>query len=74
MVPRATCCFRVSAGTFLLVYTLLNLSQICSPTRSSNPFPLLWKHSLNYWTPREVPKRIFFVMSVLIEGAKQLLG
>ena len=30
------------------------------PAQGSNLCPLSWKHSLNHWTAREVPKATYF--------------
>ena len=61
--PKGHLLFQsLSAGTFLLIYTLLSISDLF-PDQGSNPFPLLWKHSLNYWTAREVPRDILSYVS-----------
>lgn len=72
-VPRATCCFRVPlrGRSFLFIFfpTLLKVSDL-SPDQGSHPFPLLWKHCLNYRTAREVPKDILsYVSSAPVQAA-----
>lgn len=60
-----------SAGTFFLIFfsTLLRVSDL-SPDQGSHPFPLLWKHCLNYRTAREVPKDILsYVSSAPVQAA-----